>query len=262
MAGHCLGSGSTMTSTAIRLSDVSIAYDRHPAVHRLDCAFALGSMTAVTGPNGAGKSTLLKALVGELPLASGKIDRGALRPTEIGYLPQTAEIDRRFPLTVGETVLLGAWRQAGAFGAVSAKSAREARRALDAVGLPDFEQRPIGSLSAGQFQRVLFARLLLQDTKVILLDEPFTAIDTRTARDLLELVQVWHREGRTVIAVLHDFEQVRAHFPQTLLLAREPIAWGPTASTMTAANLQRAQAMAEAWDEDAPICHLRAEDAA
>jgi zinc/manganese transport system ATP-binding protein len=219
-------------------------------------------MTAVAGPNGAGKSTLLKALVGELRLASGTIDRDALRPTEIGYLPQAAEIDRRFPLTVGETVLLGAWQQAGAFGAVSGRSAQEARRALAAVGLPDFERRPIGSLSAGQFQRVLFARLLLQDAKVILLDEPFTAIDARTTRDLLEVVQTWHREGRTVIAVLHDFAQIRAHFPQTLLLAREPIAWGPTASTMTATNLQRAQAMAEAWDEDAPICHLHAENAA
>ena len=183
-------------------------------------------------------------------------------PTDIGYLPQAAEIDRRFPLTVGETVLLGAWRQAGAFSAVSAKSALEAQRALAAVGLPDCERRSIGSLSAGQFQRVLFARLLLQDAKVLLLDEPFTAIDARTTRDLLALVQTWHREGRTVIAVLHDFEQIRANFPQTLLLAREPIAWGPTASTLTPANLLRAQAMAEGWDEDAPVCNARAVSAA
>jgi zinc/manganese transport system ATP-binding protein len=251
-----------MTPSVIRLRDVSVAYDRHPAVHHLDGAFPFGSMTAIAGPNGAGKSTLLKALIGELPLASGAIDLGALTPTDIGYLPQAAEIDRRFPLTVGETVLLGAWRQAGPFGAVSSKSALEARVALGAVGLPDWERRPIGSLSAGQFQRVLFARLLLQDAKVILLDEPFTAIDARTTRDLLELVQSWHCEGRTVIAVLHDFEQIRAYFPQTLLLAREPIAWGPTASTMTSANLQRAQTMAEGWDEDAQICHARAESAA
>jgi zinc/manganese transport system ATP-binding protein len=124
--------------------------------------------------------------MGELPLASGAIDLRALGPTDIGYLPQAAEIDRRFPLTVGETVLPGAWRQAGAFGAVSAKSASEARRALAAVGLPDCERRPIGSLSVGQFQRVLFARLLLQNAKVILPDEPFTAIDARTTHDLSE----------------------------------------------------------------------------
>jgi len=254
LAGDHLGGSPAMTPSAIQLNDVSIAYDRHPAVHHLDGAFAPGSLTAIAGPNGAGKSTLLKALIGELSLTSGIINLGALAATDIGYLPQAAEIDRRFPLTVGETVLMGAWRQAGAFGAVSGKSASEARRALAAVGLPGCERRMIGSLSAGQFQRVLFARLLLQDAKVILLDEPFTSIDARTTRDLLTLLQAWHREGRTVIAVLHDFEQIRAHFPQTLLLAREPIAWGPTASTMTADNLQCARAMAEGWDEDAQVC--------
>jgi zinc/manganese transport system ATP-binding protein len=212
-----------MIQTAIRLRNVTIAYDRHPAVHHLDGTFSAGSLTAVTGPNGAGKSTLLKAVMGELPLASGAIERGALSSTDIGYLPQAAEIDRRFPLTVVDTVLLGAWRQAGAFSAISTASAVEARRALSAVGLEGFERRHIGSLSAGQFQRVLFARLLLQDAKVILLDEPFSAIDARTSRDLLAIVQSWHQDGRTVIAVLHDFEQVRAHFPETLLLAARPL---------------------------------------
>jgi len=183
-----------MTHAAIHLRDVTIAYDRHPAVHHLDGTFSAGSLTAVAGPNGAGKSTLLKAMMGELPLASGLIERSTLSVTDIGYLPQAVEIDRRFPLTVGDTVLLGAWRQAGAFGAISTASASEARHALLAVGLEGFERRHIGSLSAGQFQRVLFARLLLQDAKVILLDEPFTAIDARTTRDLLGIVQRWHRD--------------------------------------------------------------------
>lgn len=101
---------------------------------------------------------------------------------------------------------------------------------------------------------MLFARLLVQDTPVILLDEPFTAIDARTTRDLIAVVQGWHQDGRTVIAVLHDFEQVRANFPDTLLLAREPIAWGPTQSTMSPANLLKARGMAEQWDDDARRC--------
>jgi len=251
-----------MTHAAIRLRDVTIAYDRHPAVHHLNGTFAAGSLTAVVGPNGAGKSTLLRAMMGELPLESGVIERDVLPVTDIGYLPQAAEIDRRFPLTVGDTVLLGAWRQAGAFGAISATSASEARCALSAVGLEGFERRHIGSLSAGQFQRVLFARLLLQDAGVILLDEPFTAIDARTTRDLLGIVQRWHRDGRTVIAVLDDFEQVRAHFPQTLLLARESVSSAPTETAMTAANLLRARTMAERWDEGAAICEPRDESAA
>jgi zinc/manganese transport system ATP-binding protein len=249
-----MGGIAAMMRTGIHLRNVTIAYDRHPAVHHLDGTFAPGSLTAIAGPNGAGKSTLLKALMNELPLALGTIDRDQLPIRDIGYLPQAADIDRRFPLTVGDAVLLGAWRQTGAFRAASPASATEACRALSAVGLTGFERRHIGSLSAGQFQRVLFARLLLQDAKVILLDEPFTAIDVRTTRDLLAIVQRWHQDGRMVIAVLHDFEQVRDYFPQTLLLAREPVAWGPTATTMTVDNLLRARAMAEQWDEDSAAC--------
>lgn len=239
---------------AIRLTDLTVAYDRRPAVHHVSGTFEPGSMTAVTGPNGAGKSTLLKAIMGELRPASGSIDRGGLMRRDLGYLPQAAEIDRRFPMTVADTVLLGAWRQSGAFRKVAAAQAQAAREALSAVGLEGFERRLIGALSAGQFQRVLFARLLLQDARVLLLDEPFTAIDAKTTRDLLDLVARWHGEGRTIIAVLHDFDQVRTHFSQTVLLARELIGWGPTDCTMVPANLLRARAMAEAWDDRAAAC--------
>lgn len=243
-----------MSLPAIRFQNVTVAYDRHPAVHHVSGSFEPGSLTAVTGPNGAGKSTLLKALMGELSAVEGTIDRGGLSARDFGYLPQAAEIDRQFPLSVADTVMLGAWRQVGAFGGATPRVAGQARKALTAVGLEGVEHRHIGSLSAGQFQRVLFARLLLQDARVIVLDEPFTAIDARTTRDLLALVHRWHGDGRTVIAVLHDFDQVRAHFPSTLLLAREAIAWGPTPSTLSAGNLLRARAMAEDWDEDAGVC--------
>jgi len=178
---------------------------------------------------------------------------------DFGYLPQAAEIDRQFPMTVADTMMLGAWRRSGALRGVDSETASKARQALAAVGLDGFGARSIGSLSAGQFQRVLFARLLLQDAKIIVLDEPFTAIDARTTRDLLDIVCRWHAEGRTIIAVLHDFDQVRAHFPETLLLAREAIGWGPTDVAMSSRNLLRARAMAESWDEDAEVCD---EDAA
>ena len=238
-----------MSPGAIHLRDVTVAYHGHPAVRGVSGTFAPGSLTAIAGPNGAGKTTLLKALMGELRLAAGTIDRGGLSLRDFGYLPQAAEVDRSFPLSVSDTVMLGAWREAGAFAAVGRGAAKRAAETLAAVGLEGFGRRHIGSLSIGQFQRVLFARLLLQDAKVILLDEPFTAIDARTTRDLLSIVKRWHDEGRTVIAVLHDFEKVRAHFPETLLLAREMIAWGPTAETMTDANLRDARALAEGWED-------------
>ncbi|TWB55456.1 zinc/manganese transport system ATP-binding protein [Rhizobium sp. ERR 922] len=238
----------------IRFNNLTVTYERHPAVHHLSGGFAAGSLTAIAGPNGAGKSTLLKAIVGELRPAEGSIDRGKLTRNDFGYLPQVADIARRFPISVADTVMLGAWKNAGAFGRFSRKDAERAREALGIVGLSGFEKRHIGSLSAGQFQRVLFARLLLQDARVILLDEPFTAIDQRTTRDLLDLVLRWNREGRTVIAVLHDFEQVRSYFPETLLIARKLVGWGRTEDVMSPTNLIKARAMAERWDEEAATC--------
>ena len=249
-----LGGVPAMSQALIELDNITVAYARHPAVHHVSGSFREGSMTAIAGPNGAGKSTLLKAIMGELPLAEGAIHLRQLRPCDFGYLPQAAEIDRQFPMTVADIVMLGAWRRSGAFRSIDAGAVARARNALMAVGLEGFGARSIGSLSAGQFQRVLFARLLLQDAKIIVLDEPFTAIDARTTRDLLDIVCRWHKSGRTIIAVLHDFDQVRAHFPETLLLAREAVDWGPTDVAMSSRNLFKARAMAESWDEGAGVC--------
>lgn len=233
----------------IRLHGLTLGYDRHPAVHHLDGTIPPGELLALAGPNGAGKSTLLKGLTGEIPVLDGRIER----PGEIAYLPQADAIDRSFPLSVMDLAAMGLWRRLGPFRAL--RHTRSAvRDALAAVGLSGFEARPIGTLSGGQFRRALFARLILQDCRTILLDEPFTAIDARTTEDLLTLVHAWHGEGRTVVAALHDFAQIRAHFPATLLLAREPVAWGPTARVLTAENLARARLLSEAWDEDAPVC--------
>lgn len=241
-------------SNVVSFSDLTLGYRRHPAVHHLNGGLREGSLTAVVGPNGAGKSTLLKGVVGALKPFHGKVTLNGLNRRDIAYLPQQAEVDRSFPIDVLDTVLTGHWRRVGIFRAVDRAMRDDALAALDAVGLAGFERRPISALSAGQFQRALFARMLLQDAKLILLDEPFTAIDARTTADLLRVVQRWHGENRTVVAVLHDFEQVRAHFPETLLIAREAVAWGPTEQALTEDNLRRARAMAEAWDDAAAVC--------
>jgi zinc/manganese transport system ATP-binding protein len=242
--------------TSIVLNDLTLGYNGHPAVHHLSGVFEAGSMTAVVGPNGSGKSTLLKGITGLLHPLGGRLERHGLRTSQLAYLPQQAEIDRSFPITVLDTVALGLWQRVGMFGGMKQEHWRQARHALAAVGLDGFDRRPIGNLSAGQFQRVLFARLLLQDCPVILLDEPFTAIDTRTTADLLDVIQRWHAENRTIIAVLHNLEQVRSFFPSTLLLAREPIGWGDTPEILTAENLQLARRMSEAWDESAEVCRI------
>lgn len=240
-------------SAAIELQDLTLAYQRHPAIHHLSGCFRTGSLTAIVGPNGAGKSTLLKAIAGTLRPISGRVNR-AVPQRRLGYLPQAAEIDRSFPLSVLETVVLGAWRGLSLWRGVTAAHRKDATEALQAVGLEGLEDRLVGALSSGQFQRVLFARLLLQDAPVLLLDEPFTAIDARTTADLLTIVRRWHGQGRTVIAVLHDLEQVRQHFPETLLLAREAIAWGHTDQVLITENLARARNLAEHWDAHAGVC--------
>jgi len=240
-----------MHGQGIALSDVTLLHGRRPAVHHISGQFAPGSLTAIVGPNGAGKSTLLRAIAGLHPAQEGAVSA----PREsIALLPQATALDRAFPISCLDVVMFGHWSRAGAFRAIRAVEKQRAREALSAVGLEGFEKRAVGSLSTGQFQRVLFARLLVQDAPVILLDEPFNAVDARTAADLLALVHRWHGEGRTVLAVLHDLELVRAQFPETLLLAREPVAWGPTAEVLSAQNRLRARMMAEAWDEDAEAC--------
>jgi zinc/manganese transport system ATP-binding protein len=239
---------------AITFNNLTLGYNRHPAVHHINCEVQRGELLAIVGPNGAGKSTLLKGIMGELKPLSGNLKLDGLKKSDIAYLPQQIEIDRSFPISVFDCVAMGLWRQIGAWGGVNAHRNEEIERALAVVGLQDLANRSVGALSGGQFQRVLFARLLLQDASLILLDEPFRAVDTKTVADLIALILRWHAEGRTVLAALHDIEQVRAHFPTTLLLAREVVAWGETRRVLTPANLLKSRQLVEAFDEHAEIC--------
>ena len=238
----------------VKFRDVTLGYDRHPAVHHLTGEVASGTLLAIVGPNGAGKSTLFRGLVGILKPLAGSIETGGLDLRDIAYLPQTADIDRSFPISVYDFVGTGLWRVTGFFGGIGKQARDKVTHALAAVGLNGFENRPIGTLSGGQMQRLLFARVLLQDARLIVLDEPFNAIDAKTSVDLLALVQSWHGEKRTVLAALHDMDLVRANFPETLLLARGPVAWGATSEVLTAENLLEARRMCEAFDDSAAAC--------
>jgi zinc/manganese transport system ATP-binding protein len=245
--------------TALKFRDLTLGYDRHPAVHHLDGAIEQGALMAVVGPNGAGKSTLFKGIVGVIKPLAGQIERGTLQAQDIAYLPQAAEIDRTFPINVYDMVAMGLWRRTGLFGGVDRKARDTVEQAIAAVGLTGFEDRAIATLSGGQMQRMLFARLLLQDARMIVLDEPFNAVDAKTSADLFDLVKRWHGEQRTVLTAMHDIDFVRKNFPETLLLAREPVAWGRTGNVLTAENLLAARRMCEAFDERAELC---AEDVA
>lgn len=244
----------TAPASAIEFDDLTLGYDRHPAVHHLTGRIARGVPTAIVGPNGAGKSTLLKGIAGLLKPLGGAIRRSGEGRRGIAYLPQISEIDRTFPISVFDFVAMGLWGRFGAFGGIGRKAREEIEAAIVAVGLAGFETRPIGTLSGGQMQRTQFARLVLQNAETLLLDEPFNAVDQPTTEDLLDLVDRWRDEGRTVVAVLHDLDVVARHFPETLLIARELVAAGPTAAVIGEANLTTARRMIEAFDRNAHVC--------
>jgi zinc/manganese transport system ATP-binding protein len=241
-----------MTQPCLTFSDLTLGYNSHPAVHHLNGSVKAGSLMAVVGANGSGKSTLLKGIVGVLKPMAGSIT--VARGIRAAYLPQQSELDRSFPARVVDLVSLGLWPRRGLLGRASAEDKKRVADALQAVGLDGFRDRPLDTLSGGQLQRALFARVLVQDAELILLDEPFNAIDAKTVGDLVALIKRWHGESRTTIVVVHDLQLVREHFPETLLLARQPIAWGRTAEALHPENLLRARRFDEAWHDDAPWC--------
>ena len=218
---------------SIVVENLTVSYQRRPVVHHVDMVFEDRKMWAIFGPNGAGKSTLLKAIMGLQKTDTGSVCYENMARKDIAYLPQQSDIDRSQPMTVFELAAMGLWYEIGFFGRV----------ALERVEMQDFATRQIAHLSNGQFQRVLFARMLVQDAKFLLLDEPFNAVDARTTYALLEVLRQCHQDGQAVIAVLHDYEQVRAYFANTLLLAREKVTAGATENVLTDEFLAQANRM-------------------
>jgi zinc/manganese transport system ATP-binding protein len=233
----------------LALDQLCLGYARSPAVSGLTGRFAAGSLTAVVGPNGSGKSTLLKALAGHLKPLAGRIDRGGVRPAQIAYLPQADGLDLNFPMRVLDLVALGFIGRRGLMGGLDARDRERLTAAIAAVGLDGLERRPIGALSGGQLQRALFARVMVQDAQLVLLDEPFNGVDAHTAEDLGELMAGWPAQGRTAIAVLHDLDLARRLCPNTLVLAREKIAWGPSDEALVQDSMARARRVAQSWRE-------------
>lgn len=241
-----------MSDPCLTFKNLTLGYAGRAAVHHLNGDIAKGSLTAVVGANGSGKSTLMKGIAGILKPLGGEC---RLSPNlSVAYLPQQSELDRSFPAQVRDLVALGLWPQRGLFGRHRPEDRAAMGRVMEAVGLSGFEKRNIDSLSGGQMQRALFARAMLQDAQLILLDEPFNAVDEKTVADLMVLIKSWVAEGRTVLAVLHDFQLVRQHFPETLFLARKLVGLGPTAEVLKSENIRQARHFHEAWEENAPWC--------
>jgi len=222
----------------IEISQVSVYYKQLLALEDINISIKENAMLAVIGANGSGKSTLLKAMMGQIPHHSGQITFSQSKTARIAYLPQSQSIDKQFPITVKEFVAAGAWHKIGLFKRFAQPQLIQLHACLEQVGLEQYQQHQISELSGGQFQRMLFARMLMQDAEILILDEPFNSVDTQTTRDLMKVINQCHQLGKTVIAVIHDLPLVKQFFPEVLMIAKTVVAHGPTMQAMTEKNLR------------------------
>ena len=216
---------------------LTLGYRGQAVVSNVSFHVAAGDVLAVVGHNGSGKSTLVKSILGTLPLIGGSLSWDGGRPAEIAFLGQRSEFDTRVPVRLRDIVEMGAWSQLGFAGRIDAAGRAAIEVAMERTGTSVVANTPLHILSAGQLQRALFARAIVQEAPVILLDEPFTAIDQSTESDLLALIDQWSSEGRAVIMVLHDLSAVLQHCHAALLLRRGTALFGPLDTTLTPSNL-------------------------
>lgn len=195
------------------------------------------SLVAIIGPNGAGKTTLLKAMAGFVSSTEGVFSH-TYHCT--GYLPQQLTLNNRFPMTVFEVAQMGLFKELGLVGRITKNHQERITEALQRVGLSIYKNSSLGTLSGGQFQRLLFARLILQNADLLLLDEPFSAIDEQTILSLLRLIKIWEKEKRGIFIVLHQLHLVKKYFPYTLMISPSFISFGKTEVILTEEKMREA----------------------
>jgi manganese/zinc/iron transport system ATP- binding protein len=235
--------GLSPAATALEIHDMTVAYHRKPVLWDIDLVVPEGKLVGIIGPNGAGKTTLIKAVLGLLPLASGKVEIYGQPYFQqrklIGYVPQRESVDWDFPVTVEDVVLMGTYGRLGWCRRPGRAERELARRCLDQVGMADLGSRQIRQLSGGQQQRVFLARALAQNAKVYFMDEPFSGVDAATESAIVELLQTLRSDSKTVFVVHHDLQSVREYFDYVILLNMRLVACGPTETTFTTANLHK-----------------------
>ncbi len=244
----------------LQFENLTIGYNRHPAVHHLNATIKNGDFLALVGPNGAGKSTLLKTILGHITPIEGEIKFSGISKQEISYLPQASAVDRSFPMTAEQFVATGLWQELGPFKRYKKHHFEKIHAALHHVGLHGFEKRTLDALSGGQFQRVLFARKLMQNAKLLLLDEPFAGVDEKTIEDLMSVLTTLHNDGATIVAVVHNLNLVRRYFSKSMLLSRELIAIGESNAVLTPENLNRASSIGFGNDDLTEVCEVHHHD--
>jgi manganese/zinc/iron transport system ATP- binding protein len=230
-------------SSSLRLEHLTVYYQKQPVLWDVNLEIPAGKLVAIVGPNGAGKSTLLKTIIGSITPLSGTISclgtsYNACKQ-HIAYVPQKEIIDWDFPITVLEVVLMGRYHQLGLFKWTREADKEAALEALRALEIEDLADKQIGELSGGQQQRVFMARALVQDAKMYLLDEPFTAVDASTEAFLIEILKKLRQKGKTIVVVHHDLESIEHIFDWIVLLNNRVVAAGAVQDVFNLANVSR-----------------------
>ena len=228
----------------ITVDALSVTYSNaRLALFNASCTVQPSTITGLVGPNGGGKSTLFKAIMGFLQPQQGRIHIGgysvsvAQKRQLMAYVPQAEEVDWNFPVSVYDVVMMGRYGYMNLLRMPSARDRRRVMESLERVGLSNLHNRQIGELSGGQKKRAFLARALAQEGKVILLDEPFTGIDIKTEKQIIDLLLQLRQEGHTILVSTHDLASISTFCDRIILLNRTILAEGPTEDTFTEENL-------------------------
>ncbi|MDX2323456.1 metal ABC transporter ATP-binding protein [Campylobacter hepaticus] len=201
------------------ISNLNYAYDNQTVLNNINLSYDSKDFLSIIGPNGAGKSTLIKLILGLLK-SKNEIKFQELQRKEIGYVPQHSLVNPNFYPRVIEIVLMGLINQK-IFGFYSKKDKEKAMQALKNVGMQDFWNKTINSLSGGQRQRVFIARALVSDCKMLILDEPTASVDSKSAIQILELLNSLHYDGMGILLICHDINLVLAYSDKIAYLNKE-----------------------------------------
>ena len=233
-------------NSGIKVKDVTVTYrNGHTALHDTSFEIPKGTISALVGVNGSGKSTLFKAIMGFVPLAKGKVSvfgsavNEALKNNMIAYVPQAEEVDWSFPVLVEDVVMMGRYGRMNFMRIASKKDHQAVSDALARVGMSDYRTRQIGELSGGQKKRVFLARALAQESKVILLDEPFTGVDVKTEEAIIKLLRDMREEGHVMLVSTHNLGSVPEFCDRTILIKETVLAYGLTSEIFTQENLEQ-----------------------
>ena len=214
-----------------------------PAIEGVDLDVPVGEIVGLVGPNGAGKSTLFKAIFGLVRPLRGQVlalgrPAGEARD-DIAYMPQVEEVDWGFPVSVLDVVLMGRYRGVRPFARWTRGDRDRAREAIARVGLAGLEGRQAGQLSGGQRRRVLMARAIAREARLLLLDEPFAGLDAVVQHDLIAILDALAKEGRGILIATHDLSCVMNSCDEAVCLNRRMIAAGPPTEVLTGEVLTR-----------------------